>query len=425
MNVWHMITRELRCRVGSFLVAVLSVGVPSGCLVGTLALLRQHDVETVRILSRREQELAQRVASMSEDVKLAMKHLGFNITILPAAQDIARWHDEGAADVFMPESYAERLGASDLLTIEHIVPAIRYREKWPERKWTIFLCALGSGVAKPAADGSGATVPDVPTGRIRLGAELYQGLSLREGQQVPIMGRIFTVDACLPEQGSRDDVTLWFNLRDLQRLLGKEGMINEIRALECRCAWTDVAQVREEVRRVLPETRVIEHRSSALTKAEARTHVEEQGRQAIAQEARKRRELREARLRLGKILIVFVSFGSVVWAGLVSLINARSRRAEIGVLRTLGFRTGQVLILFLGRAGLVGLSGGALGGGVGLLAATALFRCPEGWGLAGQVEALLWAWGAGLVLAVTVSLIAGTLPAVWAAQQHPADMVRE
>ena len=421
MNVWRMIIRELRCRFGGFVVAVLSVGIPSGCLVGTLALIHQHDTETVRILTQQEENLAQRVAGMSEDVKRAMKHLGFNITILPSAQDLAQWHDQGAANVFMPQAYAAELARSELLTIEHIVPAIRYRAKWPERKWTVLFSALHSTVVKPAADGSGADLPNIPPGHVRLGAELHQGLSLSEGQPIAIMGHTFTVDACLPEQGNRDDVTVSFHLKDLQKLLDRDGMITEIRALECRCAWTDVDQVRKEVGHILPETRVVEHRSVALAKAKARTDVAEQGKQAIKQEALKRQELRHARLRFGAILVAFVSFGSVVWAGLVSLINARSRRAEIGVLRTLGFRTGQVLMLFLGRAAFVGLSGGVLGGALGLAVTTELLQNDGATGMDG----LLWTWAAGLLLAVCVSLVAGAVPAVWAAQQHPADMVRE
>jgi ABC-type lipoprotein release transport system permease subunit len=58
--------------------------------------------------------------------------------------------------------------------------------------------------------------------------------------------------------------------------------------------------------------------------------------------------------------------------------NVRERRAEIGVLRALGRKTSHIIVLFLGKAVLIGVLGGIIGCAVGAglaiqLAQTSLF----------------------------------------------------
>jgi len=52
---------------------------------------------------------------------------------------------------------------------------------------------------------------------------------------------------------------------------------------------------------------------------------------------------------------------SALFVGLMTWLNVRERRAEIGVLRALGKSGGKIAALFLGRALLLGLLGGVLG----------------------------------------------------------------
>jgi putative ABC transport system permease protein len=58
-----------------------------------------------------------------------------------------------------------------------------------------------------------------------------------------------------------------------------------------------------------------------------------------------------------------------VFVGLLAWLNVRERRPEIGLLRALGKGTAGIAGLFLGKAALLGLLGGALGAAVGFAAA--------------------------------------------------------
>ena len=61
------------------------------------------------------------------------------------------------------------------------------------------------------------------------------------------------------------------------------------------------------------------------------------------------------------MLVPVVMVGSGVWIGLLALANVRDRRGEIGILRALGLRSRQILLIFLGKAVAIGLAGACLG----------------------------------------------------------------
>jgi putative ABC transport system permease protein len=104
----------------------------------------------------------------------------------------------------------------------------------------------------------------------------------------------------------------------------------------------------------------------------------------------------------------------------IMTIAVSERTTEIGLLRALGARQGQILVLFLAEAALLAAAGGAgglaLGAGLARLLALTLVNLPVStpWWFAVLAEGV----------AVSVGLAAGVLPAMRAAQLAPVDALR-
>jgi len=427
MKIWKLVTSEILHRKMNFALGVLSVMVASASFIGSVTLLRIHDLRTDRILQQKQEELAKRMAELKDDTRKAMLKLGFNVVILPKDQNLADWYADDYASKYMPEEYVHLLADSGIVTVRHFLPSLQQKIEWPERKRKIILVGARGEVPNLHKNPVKPLVQPVPPGTISLGYELHRSLGLKVAEKVKLMGKEFTIHACHKERGNKDDITAWIYLAEAQELLDKQGLINAILALECLCTGDALPLIRKEIAAILPGTQVIERGSQALARAEARTKVEKEAQVAIEKEKLGRQHLRTVRERLASILTPVIVTACAVWVALLGFTNVRARREEIGILRALGVSARGILAMFLSRHILVGVLGGALGFCAGVLAAVYFSTALEG----------TWIWIKGtdlsvaglLVLSVggaaALAVIAGWIPTMIATRQDPAEVLRE
>ena len=428
MTIWSLLIREILHRKLNFALAVLTVIVASGSLIGSVALLKVHDVRTDQILEQKEAELQESTAKLNDETRKAMLKLGFNVVILPKDQNLSDWYAEDYASKYMPEEYVHQLEDSRIVTVRHFLPSLQQKVEWPEQKRKIILVGARGEVPNLHKNPVKPMVQPVPPGTISLGYELHRSLDVKVGDKLALMGKELTVHACHKERGNKDDITAWIYLAEAQELLDKPDQINAILALECLCAGEDaLPQIRKEIAAILPGTQVIERGSRALARAEARTKVAEQGRMLIEKEKQDRQELRSEREHLASILTPVVVTACAVWIAVLGLTNVRARREEIGILRAIGVGTRHILVMFLSRHVLVGALGGAIGYAAGVWAAVYFSAAREGARIG--VGDMGLSWFGLLVLSVVgaaaLAVIAGWIPTMIATRQDPADVLRE
>jgi len=207
--------------------------------------------------------------------------------------------------------------------------------------------------------------------------------------------------------------------------LDKPGLINGILALDCTCDTLDrLARIRPEIARILPDTQIVEYASQALARAEARQRAATEAQASLQREKEGRTRLRQEREALAAVLVPVITAGSGVWLGLLALANVRERRDEIGILRALGLRSRQILLIFLGKAVVIGLAGAGLGYALGRGLGMWWRETPD------AAAPTLGFWDVHLLALVLVAApllaaLASWLPALIAAQQDPADVLRE
>ncbi|UCE47645.1 MAG: hypothetical protein JSW47_18855, partial [Phycisphaerales bacterium] len=310
--------------------------VASGTLIGAVTLLRIHDIRTVGILESKKAEVKKITAQGEDDARKATLKLGFNIAIFPEGQDLTDWYSKGYASEYMPEDYVEKLANSGIVTVRHFLPSLQQWIEWPERKRNIILVGTRGEVPNLHKTPVKPLVQPVPPGTITLGYELHRSMDIKEGDEIELMGKSFKVNACYKERGSRDDITAWIYLAEAQELLGKQGKINAILALECHCAGDALPRIRAEIARILPNTQVKEQGSSVIARREAREAAKKQAQLALENEKNARAKLRRSRERFASVLIPVVVTACAVWVAVLGFTNVRARRDEIGILRTLG-----------------------------------------------------------------------------------------
>jgi len=303
--------------------------------------------------------------------------------------------------------------------VTHLVATLQEKIQWQNRK--VLLVGYMPEVPQPHKPATAFAkrwghqrTPmgyDVEPGTAVLGHEL--GIGKKPGDAIEVLGQEFQIEKILPEKGSKEDITIAMHLADVQQLLNKSGRINQILALGCQCVGARLPQVRKQLADVLPETRITEFRTIALARAEQREAVKES-----------RQKVQGTLETLAAVMTPVVVLASAVWVGLLALANVRQRRTEIGLLRALGKRSGQIGALFLGKAVLLGFLGAAVGIVLGvwiaqLLGVKALGVASDYFSV--QYGVIL----AALVGAPLLSALASYLPTLAALLEDPAVVLRE
>ena len=442
MSIWRMIWREIAHRKLNFVLGLLSVVVAIATLAGVLTLLQADKLRaaaagdqlalTSRHLDETSQKLEQSAKELEDEMRKITLGLGFNILILSQDEDLHAMNLTGVPRKTFHEENVTRLAESDIITINHLLPVVTKRIKWPEQNdYELLLTGTRGEVPQMHRAMKKPLQEQVPAGTMIVGHNIAEQLKLSKDQTVTLMGRDFKITKVQEAQGDVPDSTIWINLKEAQEMLGLQNVVSAILALECNCASVDrLGEIREEVAKILPGTQVIERGSQALARAAARNQAKasaEKNKLAAEDNKKAAEENQQAALAklqqhedLAAMLTPLILVGSGVWIGLLSLANVRQRSEEIGILRAIGWRSWQIMGLFLGKAVILGLMGAVLGyvAGFAVMVAWNGGSLDQSQLFNGELLMLT------LLAAPLLSALASWIPALTAARNDPAVVLQ-
>ena len=445
MTLWRLVTREILHRKLSFALGLFAVAVAVGCFVAVLTMLRAHDLGTTAVLEAKaaqmQAEVARRAAEaktrgdeLEEAYRTIMLKFGYNLFIMPKQESVVGYQVQGGPSSYMDESDVRVLSESGILTVRHLLPVLQQRQilVFGDKRLEVFLVGTRGEAPIAHRDEKEPLTPVVKPGEMIVGSGVQRELALKVGDAVKVVDREFKVSQCYPARGTADDGSVWISLKEAQELLGKPGKINGILALSCICSHAELEKIiNEDILRILPQTQVRVMASNAVVRYEARVRAaeeaqaqvrlaREQGRADLERERASRAAMRREIETFGAWVVPLLVVAAAVWLALLAQGNVRERRGEIGILRALGLRSRQIFGLFLTRSLLVGAAGAVVGCAAGLLLVGSSKVAPPGMRLFDPALTV-----AVLIAAPLLSVIAGLMPAMTAAHQDPAEILRE
>ncbi len=461
MRIFQLVLAEMVGRPLNFLLSLVVVVVAAilfivgptvinGYAVDTKEQLRELQASTDAELQTLRKDMNKQLAELDKKTKRIMRDMGVNLRIVHRDTKMGDLYTDFAA-VDFPEEYVEKLAsAPQVESIVHLIATLQEKVTWNGR--TVLLVGMLPVLTASQKNAERQHMAQsVEPGTVVVGHELAAGLSgdalakadanhngkLDVGEKLDVLGTAFTVAEIRPEAGSLEDVQLVLNLHDAQKLVNKPGRIHQIMALNCKCHGNRMSVIRRELEGVLPDTKVTEHLSRATAREEQRDAVELQskkqielvriqGEKTLAEVKQKREHGEKTLAGLIGVLLPLVVLVAALVVGLMTWLNVRERRSEIGLLRALGKRTGQIASLFLIKSLLVGFLGGLVACLVCVVAfaAAASGASSESLGLArlspSSTLLLLTVVGAPIVTAM-----ASYLPMLAAVTQDPARILTQ
>ena len=341
------------------------------------------------------------------ETRRIMRDIGQNLRIIPKETNMDTFWSVGFSEYTMPEEYVRRFASQKGFSFNHLTATLQKKVLW--QGTNIILTGILPEVLPPDKQQQKPMTFSVKPGTVYIGFEVARILGIKRSNLINIFGKTFTVVKCLSESGSSDDIRIYGNLHDIQNILNLEGKINEIKALECLCLIEkgdlDIGPyvlAQRQLKKILPEAKVI------LL-------------QGIAEIRQKQRSAMEGYL---AFIMPFVLVVCAVWIGALSTINVRERQHEIGILRAIGYGSGKIASLLLGRALLLGILGAILGFGTGtalaLVYGSDIFKVT-----ANMIQPIYGLLGWSLIAAPVFTALSAFIPTMIAITQDPASILRE
>lgn len=380
MNVLSLILKEMLHRKINFLLSLLAVITAVGFFVAFSTTGAASQNETTRI----------------------QRDIGYNLRIIPKDADMDQFWSEGYCDATLSDDSVNRFTQQKGISYTHLLATLQRKIKWRDR--TVLLTGIASEVSTEEKKKS-PMIFEIDPGKAYVGFHLAQTLGLEPGNEIELEGKSFRVERALRESGSVDDIRIYTSLADAQEILKQPGRINEIKALECLCRDPNresIEILREELERILPEAQVVKI-------------------EAIAKARESQRLMLEGYFALVMPIVIIVC---AVWIGTLAMVNTRERKNEIGIMRALGYGSGRIAALFLGKAVVIGLIGAAFGFALGTWIAMTygpgIFKITAK-SLAPNYQ-LLWF---ALAAAPPFAALSSFIPAMVAVTDDPAVTLRE
>ncbi|MGD0517166.1 MAG: FtsX-like permease family protein [Thermoguttaceae bacterium] len=354
-----------------------------------------------------------------------MDSLGANVLVLPKSASLQDYYAADMQSEVIPEEYVTQLALSDLQGLDNISPKLSVPVELKGRTFTLtgilpkseFQAKTawgGAGIfSRPVGCGAMPTLPfasgdkkalvrkrvidNLSNEETLIGADVASALSLKEGDQLTLLGQAFTVTAVLPQTGTIDDSRIFAHLHRVQDLSGKGAVINAIEIVGC-CQEISKGLV-QKINSLLPDAKVV----------------------TITQIADAQIKMNQLMSRLSLIFLVIIVF--VGGAGIANYMyaNVYERRREIGTLMALGADSFLILRIFLLKALLLGFVGGICGYLLGTVLAVTLGPKLAGVPVLPMPMLAIWA----TLISVVLALSASYFPARRAARLDPCSTFQE
>ena len=423
MNIRLLVFREIRFNLGGFTAGVSAIFLSLISYLIAVSINADLQINTSNKLQLMKSELNEEVTALEDGIRKSMKGLGFNIYIYPENQDLSAVYERGYGDKTMPENYVSKLANSKIIHINHLLPRLTEMVDWSEKDRSVLLIGVrgevpiayrGPNIKKPL-------INPVKEGSIVLGYELHHAYGLKAGDKVNFLDDEYTVSITHKRRGTVDDISLWMNLSKVQNILNKEDKINAILALECNCESIDrLGEIRNEIHKILPETKIIEKESRALARAEARNLTKFTGEKQMQNFLQSKKELIHIQGIFSFGFVIIICILCSFWISHLTISNINQRLIEIGTFTAIGFGGKKIMILILSRVLLMGLIGGML--------AVLLFviTCPNvfGYDVYKKVTNNFSFIIIVLIAPLTLAVMSAWIPVLRAVLKDPVDVLR-
>ncbi|OGS34819.1 MAG: hypothetical protein A2293_13970 [Elusimicrobia bacterium RIFOXYB2_FULL_49_7] len=300
--------REIRYRLRGYIINVLVVLLS----VASVVFIRQISESSIR------------------SIQLITKSMGQNMVLIHEDTRLEDYYTASGKELDLPQAYVDTLIRTGKVDATYHVAILQIRRSFMGTD--VILTGAASVKGGKEEGGKKNPFPEMRPGEIRIGKEISQSTGLLAGDTALLLGDSVLVTGVEEEKGTMDDYRVYMDLATLQSKSGRPGKITSILSLECLCAGEPLSitesRIRQAVRSVLPEVKVITLRNIAIARYQARETTE----------------------KYGRIILVLILVSTLLFIAVQSYSEATQKEKESALMSAIGFSGWTTVFLYILKA---------------------------------------------------------------------------
>lgn len=417
MDLFKLFISELKYRLLGTLMAATAIVVSVLAITTLLYLLEDFDSQTESKVSALHKRSQSRMADLENEARVFAKSLGFNIFVFHKEQDLATFHANDVNTHYLTTQETRTLADSKFAYLNHLLPFLRHRYKLPAFGGEVIIAGLEGEIYIKRKFQKPLEVRVEP-GQVQLGYTVATKLAKREGDVLVIGGSSYKVSYVRSQLGTKDDLMVFMNLGDAQKLLGLPNKVSGVLALSCNCTAGNIDPIRNGLEKIIPNASVVEFTIRARARQKARKAIKEAAEGEIKDILAARGDLRRQLKQFSLLFVTIVVAAAVLLLTFLYAHNVKERRHEIAILRTLGVRRSKIYALFIVKSFCLALVGATCGYSGGFILSKKLAEVVEP-----TFNPLLFL--ILLFVSMGVSVVASLVPVLVAIRRDPAYVLNE
>ncbi|HPN84941.1 MAG TPA: hypothetical protein PK821_06355, partial [Victivallales bacterium] len=216
MRISAVVLNEIKYNRLNFILGFAGVFLAMSVLVGVNLLVNGYKLKSRLIYEEKYAKVEAALKFAEDQYRKSTLELGFNVLIVPKDQNMSDFYADDFACKYMPEDFVEKLSKSKIVTINHLLPSLTQKIRWPEHERTIILTGTRGEIPLMHHNPMKPIQDVVPEGMAVIGFHLAKQIKAEKGSVITLFGRDFTVSEILTERGTRDDIGVWIDLKAAQ-----------------------------------------------------------------------------------------------------------------------------------------------------------------------------------------------------------------
>lgn len=349
LELLDLIIEEVRFRRRNFIWTTVLVTIITCICLFIITFVQGYEYYSNLKRIQKEISTKNKMNDMLNEYKRISDNLNYTIHILPKNVVKDGFYSEGFTHKRIHYSVIKKLLTNFKDDVSELVPLYRQKKYWPENSRNFMKASIALNSKCHTTKETYFGYKQVKPGYVALGYEMHKSKGFKIGDTISINMNTYLISDCINQQGSIDDITIWFNYNDVNRDENVKDIINEIWIWDNKTSLEAYEKLLNKMKKIFSDYNINSKLPSTIFKFKTINASTITAKVNMKKEVSFFKIEKDSISQYFKILLIITSICTFVLSSVATVNNSIKRKKEIALLQSLGFNKSKIYKMFFYR----------------------------------------------------------------------------